>query len=250
MIRTLLLGGILLLAASSGARAEVLDSDQQWPNWRGPMVNGTAPEAKPPVKWSATENVAWKTEIPGKGSGSPIIWNDRVYLLTAVEVEGESAEVSFQETEPTEREEAAPRRRGPRDAGPGGRGPRGGRGGLDRGGDREQKLHQFTVVCLDKGTGEIVWKQVAIEAVPHEAGHGTNSHASASPITDGKHLYAYFGSRGIYCYDMKGNLKWKRDLGQMQTRSAFGEGGTPALHGNKLIVPWDHEGESFVATLD
>ncbi|MEX1042927.1 MAG: PQQ-binding-like beta-propeller repeat protein [Pirellulaceae bacterium] len=250
MIRTLLLGDILLLAASSGARAEVLDSDQQWPNWRGPMVNGTAPEAKPPVKWSATENVAWKTEIPGKGSGSPIIWNDRVYLLTAVEVEGKSAEVSFQETEPNEREEATPRRRGPRDAGSGGRGPRGGRGGLDRGGDREQKLHQFTVVCLDKGTGEIVWKQVAIEAVPHEAGHGTNSHASASPITDGKHLYAYFGSRGIYCYDMKGNLKWKRDLGQMQTRSAFGEGGTPALHGNKLVVPWDHEGESFVATLD
>lgn len=256
MIRTLLICGLLLLATSSTAHAETLDSGQQWPNWRGPLLNGTAPQAKPPVKWSDTENVAWKTEIPGKGSGSPIVWNDRVYLLTAVEVQGESDEADSAETEPAEREEAEPRRRGPRGAGPGGpggpggRGQRGGRGGFGRGENRELKPHQFMVICLDKGTGEMVWKQVAVEAVPHEAGHGTNTQASASPITDGKHLYAFFGSRGLYCYDMEGNLKWKRDLGRMQTRNAFGEGGTPALHGNKLVVPWDHEGESFVATLD
>lgn len=249
MIRTLQLCGVLLLVTSAAGYAEVLDANQQWPNWRGPMTNGTAPEAKPPVKWSATENVAWKTEIPGKGCGSPIIWNDRVYLLTAMEVEGEESDPSTAETEPAEHQEAEPPRRGPRGGGPGGRGQRGGRG-FGGGGDQILKPHQFMVICLDKASGEVVWKQIAIEAVPHEAGHGTNTQASASPVTDGKHLYAFFGSRGIYCYDMVGNLKWKRDLGHMQTRNAFGEGGTPALHGNKLVVPWDHEGESFVATLN
>jgi outer membrane protein assembly factor BamB len=91
---------------------------------------------------------------------------------------------------------------------------------------------------------------VAAEAVPHEAGHQTNTFASGSPITDGRRLWVSFGSQGIYCYDLEGKLRWKRDLGDMQTRNAFGEGASPALYKDTLIVPWDHEAQSFIAALD
>lgn len=105
------------------------------------------------------------------------------------------------------------------------------------------------MVCLDKRTGKTLWKQVATTQVPHEAGHNTNTFASASVVTDGRRLIAFFGSRGIFCYDLEGNLQWERDLGQQRTRGEFGEGSSPALHHDTVIVPWDHEGESFVVAL-
>jgi outer membrane protein assembly factor BamB len=110
---------------------------------------------------------------------------------------------------------------------------------------------KFTVFCFDRATGKQLWKQIAVEAKPHEATHSTNNFASASPCTDGQHLYAFFGSRGMYCYTMDGKLVWKRDdLGNMQTRNSFGEGSSPTLADNKIIVPWDHEGQSSISALD
>ncbi|MEX2214059.1 MAG: PQQ-binding-like beta-propeller repeat protein, partial [Phycisphaeraceae bacterium] len=111
-------------------------------------------------------------------------------------------------------------------------------------------LYQFTLIAYERNTGKEAWRSVAIETVPHESGHGTNTHASASPITDGKHLYASFGSQGIFCFDMTGKEIWKRDLGDMQTRNAFGEGASPALHKDTLVVAWDHEGQSAIYALD
>ena len=106
------------------------------------------------------------------------------------------------------------------------------------------------LVALDRETGKVVWQKTAREEVPHEGHHRDGSFASASPITDGEHVYVSFGSRGLFCFDLEGKLKWEKDLGDMQTRNAFGEGASPALHGDTLVVNWDHEGEDFVVALD
>jgi outer membrane protein assembly factor BamB len=97
----------------------------------------------------------------------------------------------------------------------------------------------------------VLWQRVAREEVPHE-GYRPNdgSFASASPVTDGKHVYAHFGSRGLYCYDLDGQLRWSQDLGDMRILLGFGEGSSPALCGDAVIVNWDHEGDSFIAALD
>lgn len=105
-------------------------------------------------------------------------------------------------------------------------------------------------MCLDRATGETIWKETACEAIPHEGHHGTASYASASPITDGKNLYVSFGSRGIYSYDMDGNFRWKKDLGQFRMRASFGEGASPVIQGDRLVVNCDQEDQSFIVALD
>jgi len=172
-----------------------------WGHWRGPVGNGST-TGSPPTEWSATKNVKWKTLIPGSGSGSPIVWDEKVFVVTSV-----------------------PATKG------------------------SEKL-QFQVYCIDRQTGDTLWRQTAVEATPHQATHSTNNHASASPCTDGQHVYAHFGSRGIYCYTMDGQLVWKRDLGDMETRNSFGEGSSPTLAGDLIIVPWDHEGPSALYALN
>jgi outer membrane protein assembly factor BamB len=110
--------------------------------------------------------------------------------------------------------------------------------------------YQFVLICLDRKTGRTLWQKIAREEVPHEGHHPDHGFASHSPITDGISVYAYFGSRGLHCYDLKGNLKWEKDLGRMQTKNSFGEGSSPALHGNTLVVNWDHDGDDFIVAFD
>ena len=175
-----------------------------WPHWRGDNGNGVSLTAKPPIRWSSTENVQWKTPIPGRGSGSPIVWEDKVFVVSAVGGSG---------TDVTQM--------------------------------------QFKLFCVDRSTGEIVWEKTATTATPHEGTHRTNGFASSSPCTDGEHIYAHFGSRGLYCYTLDGQLQWKRDdLGKMRTRAEFGEGSSPTLVDDKILVPWDHEGESYLLALN
>ena len=108
----------------------------------------------------------------------------------------------------------------------------------------------FRLLCFDRRTGTQRWERSAIKAVPHEGTHSTNGYASASPCTDGQHVYAHFGSRGLFCYSMDGDLKWSRDFGDMQTRNEFGEGSSPTLAGERIVIPWDHEGPSRLICLD
>jgi outer membrane protein assembly factor BamB len=131
---------------------------------------------------------------------------------------------------------------------PRGRRRRGGGGGLRS--ENPAEAYQFAVIAVDRATGKTLWQKVAREEVPHEGHHRDHGFASASPVTDGEHLYVSFGSRGIYCYDLKGALKWQKDLGDMQTRNSFGEGASPALHGDTLVINWDHEGDDFIVALD
>ncbi len=114
-----------------------------------------------------------------------------------------------------------------------------------------QAEHRFIVMALDRNTGNVVWERTAVTATPHEGYHRQyGSFASASPVVDGDRLYAYFGSRGLYCYDLDGELQWSKDLGDFHMRMAFGEGVAPAIHGNTIVLSQDQEGGSFIVALD
>ena len=121
----------------------------------------------------------------------------------------------------------------------------------DGGNARSLTTLEFQLLCYDRKTGSLVWQKTAVVAKPHQETHKTNGYASASPFTDGEHVYAPFGSRGLYCYTMSGDLVWKRDdFGKMETRNSFGEGSSPTLEGNMILLPWDHEGPSALFALD
>jgi outer membrane protein assembly factor BamB len=257
--------GVISFLACAHASAQPADSAQFWPQWRGPLLTGAAPHADPPLEWSETKNVKWKVKIPGFGTSTPIVWGDRVFIVTAIpaakKTEATPATASASATA-RDTDETRPRgeevRRG--DAPPGrsegseGRRGRSAPGGPPGGGMRSEtpdESYQFTVLCIDRKTGKTLWQKIAREQIPHEGHHRDHGFASASPVTDGKHVLAYFGSRGLYCYDLDGNLKWEKDFGDMRTRNAFGEGSSPALHGNTVVVLWDHDGDDdFIVALD
>jgi outer membrane protein assembly factor BamB len=114
----------------------------------------------------------------------------------------------------------------------------------------EMMPYTFKVVALNRADGRIIWEKTVADEEVQDRIHQTASHISTSSVTDGKFLYAYFGSRGLFCLDFKGNMIWKRDFGLMQKRMNFGEGSSPALYGNKLVVQWDHEGQSMIFCVD
>ncbi len=204
------------------------DSLENWAHWRGHHGNGSSTTATPPTTWSEDQNIKWKVAIPGRGSGSPVVWGDQVFVVSAVG--GDT---------PT------------RSAAKGKSGKGKGKGSKGRGASGPLPTLSFQLFCIDRQSGEIAWQKTATTAVPHEGTHQTNGYASASPCTDGERVYAHFGSRGLYCYDMQGSLLWSRDdFGQMQTRASFGEGSSPTLAGDKILVPWDHEGASALYALD
>ncbi len=228
----------LLIARVSAAEAS------NWPAWRG--STGAASNARPPTTWSDSQNIKWKTKIPGEGYSTPIVWRDRIFLLAAIPQDTGNARAAETAPVPAPDAPARPPGGGKRGGGKGG-GP--GRGGFG-GGPAPAALYEFVVLALDRRTGQIVWQKTARKEKPHEGHHPTNTYASASPTTDGEHLYVPFGSRGFYCYDLQGNLKWEKDLGDMQSKMSFGEGASPSLAGDLLIIHWDHEGGSFITALN
>ena len=223
--------------------------NQNWPQWRGPLQTGVAPEANPPATWSETNNLKWKVKIPGSSYATPIVWENRVFIQTAIptgkKVEAKPAEAGEQPPPPRADAGGESSRKGP--DGPGGRKGRGGFGG----GAKPTEVYQFVVLCLDRQTGKVLWQQIAREEVPHEGyRQGEGSFASTSGLTDGKRLYAYFGSRGIHCYDLDGKPVWSQDLGKMRMANGFGEGSSPAIYQDTLILNRDNEDNSFIIALD
>ncbi len=207
------------------AGATVGQEPTQWMNWRGPNYNGTSSDADPPVRWSETENVRWKVPIPGESLSSPIVYEGRVYLLTAEALDPEAYAKNQDAAQQTMDAGEWPPNVAP-------------------------LRHAFWVYALDADTGETVWRHKAREAVPHESHYLDSSYACGSPLTDGERLYAHFGSNGTYAYTLDGEPLWEVDLGDQLTRRGFGEGNTPALAGDRLIINWDHEGDSFIVALD
>ncbi len=230
---------VVSLIVANASFASPADWSNNWPQWRGPLARGVAPDATPPREWSETNNIRWKVAIPGSGSATPAVWGDRLFVLTAIQ-SPKAADTQPAEAQPATDTSAATNAPSA--------------GGRPRGASRSETpsdSYQFVVLCLDRKTGKTLWQKTACEAVPHEGHHRDHGYASGSPVTDGKHVLAYFGSRGLYCYDLDGNLKWSKDFGDMRTRNGFGEGSSPALHGNTVIVNWDDESDNdFIIALN
>jgi outer membrane protein assembly factor BamB len=123
-------------------------------------------------------------------------------------------------------------------------------GQKDRAGRYPSNLHDYTVLSFDRNSGKELWRTVVSTATPNQGEHVHSTWASNSPVTDGKRIYAYFGSEGLHALDLEGKLLWSRDFGTLDKSNAFGEGSSPAIGDGKIVVQWDHEGQSFVAALD
>lgn len=191
-----------------------------WPEWRGLYNTGAVAGGNTPVEFSETKNVKWKTEIPGKGHATPIIWGTQIIVQTAVatdrKVEKTDAAAPASPMSPSQTD----------------------------------FIHQFSVISVDKTSGKINWQTLVKEELPAERTHELGSWASNSPVTDGENIFAFFGSRGLYCLDLKGKVKWERDFGQMEIVASFGEGSSPAVYNDKVFVQWDHQQKSYLYALD
>ena len=204
--------------ATAGALGQAVNPLAQWGQWRGPLATGAAPKADPPVEWSETKNIRWKTKLPGLGHSSPVVWGSLVFVTTA---EMTGAKKPFTGVTP------------------------------DGAHNNMNPLfdHQFAVMAIDRQTGAVVWRRTVATRQPHESTHESATWASNSPVTDGEHVLSFFGSNGLYCLDTGGRLLWSRDLGDMQVKHGHGEGASPLLHDETVVVNWDHEGASVIVAL-
>ena len=196
-----------------------------WPQFRGPQASGVSPDAAP-LTWNVEsgQNILWQTTIPGLGHACPIIWRDRVFIATVVKPSGK-AELKV---------------------------------GLYGEGKSysEKERHQWRLLCLEKSTGKIQWDRLEHEAVPRLERHTKASHCNSTPATDGQRIAAIFGSEGLFCFDLKGKLLWRKDLGRMDSGPydapslQWSFGSSPVLHEGKVIVQCDVLSEQFLAVFD
>lgn len=200
--RLLVLGLALVPVVSLLAQTRAVDA---WPHWRGPGHDGVA-TAMVPLTWSETHNLRWRLPIPGRGFSTPVIWDDKLFLTTAI---------------PT-----------------------------GRGGDAGE--HRLEVLAVSRVSGQIVWQRTAATVTPHEGYHRTyGSFASHAPATDGRRLYVFFGSRGLFVYDLAGTLLWRKDPGiRMTMRLGFGEGTGVVVDGGRVYLQYDHQEPGAVIALD
>jgi outer membrane protein assembly factor BamB len=215
--RVLAMAALLLALPVRQAGAE--PAADNWPQFRGPGASGVSAAAGLPDTWSATEHVAWKTRIPGRGWSSPIVWGNRVYVTTAIK-EGD-------EPEPVKK-------------------------GLYLGGNREapKEPHRWVVYALDLQTGAIAWEQEVHRGVPSHGHHLKNTLASETPVTDGERVYAYFGNVGLFCLDLDGKPLWSKRWESVPTRYGWGTAASPVLHGDRIYVVNDNDAQSFLVALD
>lgn len=201
-------------------------TEGNWPSFRGPSASGVSSGSSTAVNWdvSKSKNIRWKTAIPGLSHSSPIVWGNRVYITTAIST-GKKPTLKV---------------------------------GLygDIGSVNGEPMQKWVLYCLNKTTGDIVWNKVAHTGAPKVKRHPKSTHANSTPATDGKHIVAFFGSEGLYCYDMNGELVWKKDLGVLDSgfyrvpSAQWGFGSSPVIYAGIVIVQCDTQGEGFVAAFD
>jgi outer membrane protein assembly factor BamB len=193
---------------------------ENWPGWRGPGSLGISSAKGFPVKWDLSKNVKWKAEVPGLGHSSPIVWENRIFVTTAMS------------SDPKEDywEKGFPR--------------------INRGLDAAEI--SWKTLCFDRDSGKLLWEQTAIRKKPVNPRHTKNSYASQTPATDGTYVYAFFGDQGMYCYDFQGKLIWSRDLGTFTMANGWGLGSSPILYKDLVIQTCDQEveGGSFIIALN
>lgn len=219
-IKTVIVSLLFLFAAKAAYSQSVAEN---WHQWRGPDATGVSRTADPPVHWSEQENVKWKVAIDGQGTSTPIIWEDKVFVLTAIDTGEKDGSIPDPKDQPKTNF-------------------------FDI--KRPNTSRAFVVLCLDRDTGKEVWRETATTKVPHEGAHNDNDFASASPTTDGERVYCWFGSAGLYCYDLEGQKIWQRELGEARVGSSLGEGCSPVLHDGKLVIVRDHSHQGSIEVLD
>jgi len=211
---------VLIAGFALSARA------QNWPSFRGANASGVADGKPTATSWDATKgtNILWKTPIPGLAHASPVVWGDKVFVTTAVSSKGGEY---FRH---------------------------GLYGDVDM--DKDTSPHTWHVYAIDKRTGKIIWDRIAHEGVPKIKRHIKSTHASSTPATDGNYVVAFFGSEGLFCYDLKGKLIWKKDLGLLDTGWFYdpdyqwGTASSPIIYKNMVIVQCDVQKNSFIAAYD
>ncbi len=207
------------LFATFAIAAFTLSGADNWPQYRGPGSNGFIEDPRLPEKWSETENVKWKTPIPGTGWSSPIVWGGKIFLTSVISADPKEA----------------PKK------------------GLYFGGNRETPPadeHRWMVTAVDFKTGKVLWEKEVHKGVPPSSRHLKNSYASETPTTDGKLVYAYFGNVGLYAFDFNGKLAWKREMPAHRTRYGWGTAASPILHKGRLYIVDDNDDASTLLALD
>jgi outer membrane protein assembly factor BamB len=199
---------------------------RNWPQWRGPDGTGVSKETGLPAEWSATKNILWKTPIPGQGHSSPAVWGNHIFLTADIAgevVAGAKAVLHLENGKEFKHPDSA---------------------GADRN-------HTLKVFCLDRRSGRMLWERTAYHGTVYDDRHRKGSYAAPTPATDGKHVYVWFGSEGLYCFDTQGKEIWKRSLGPIATLG-MGSGTSPVLFENKVILLCDEDNgdKSFIVALD
>jgi len=196
-------------------------ANDNWPQFRGPHGNGVSSEKDLPVEWGKDKNQLWKSKIPGKGWSSPIVWEEKVFITTAFKDKEDPVQDSAVS--------AASNNSGNR--------------------IRPDQDYRFEIYCLNKNTGAIIWKQLAYLGKPGIITHIDNTYASETPVTDGKHVYVYFGMVGLYCYDMAGQKIWEKNLGAFPSQANWGTSSSPIVYEEKLFMQFDNEENSQVIAM-
>jgi outer membrane protein assembly factor BamB len=197
-----------------------------WAQWRGPDSQGISTETGLPTEWSGTKNIKWKTALPGKGHSSPIVWGDKIFLTTSIE--GAVIPGAKQPKHILEGEEY-----------------------LHPDSTADNLHHTLKVLCLDRRTGKLLWEQTAYAGRVYDGRHRKSTYANSTPVTDGRYVYVWFGSEGMYCYDFNGKLVWKTSLGGIAT-IGLGVASSPVLYERLVILQCDEDAgeKSFIAALD
>jgi outer membrane protein assembly factor BamB len=219
-----LIGAAVLLATVT--LLPLVGAGSNWPQWRGPSRQGTTPDTGLPSAWSPTDHIAWKTPIPGRGHSSPIVWGSHVFLTTAIEgdvVPGHEAARHIIEGQPYVHPDTT---------------------GADR-------KHTLKVLAIDAATGKPLWERTAYDGPMFDGRHRRGSFASATPVTDGRAVFVFFGAEGAYAYELDGRLRWKADVGKIKT-IGLGTASSPVLHENVLVLQCDDDegADSFMVGLD
>jgi outer membrane protein assembly factor BamB len=235
--------GVVIACAAAVSMQAHGQAPAGWPQFRGAGALGVADSARLPVTFSPTENVAWVTEIPGRGWSSPIVWGDRVFVTAATNagdfkapstgIYGNdlAAELTAQGLSPEE----VLKRVTARD--------------IESAAEAEEV--RYVVYALDAQTGTVVWEQEAHKGVPVGGRHRKNTYASETPATDGERIYASFGGNvGVFAYSMTGKLVWKKTWPPQPIYLDFGTASSPVVHRGRVYQLHDNEGESFLTALD
>src|SRR5262245_7976618 len=227
--RTWRLGSRRSVLVAAFLASSIASADQEWPQFRGSKSGVAADDAALPDTWSATTNVAWKVDVPGRGWSSPIVTGDHVFVTSAVNTKGGEEALK-----------AIPAYT-PRSFG----GPMSGR---DVGSSTDP--HRWMLYDIDFKTGKIRWERIVATAVPSESKHQKNTYASETPVTDGERVYAYFGNLGLFAFDLNGKPLWSKSMGPVKVRSGWWSAGSPVVHRDRIIIVNDNDDKSFVAAFD